>query len=394
MGLSTYLINGLNNNNLKFCNIVINGSYFMSKGKLICCEVSKRDSSTLNFYVTKSDVNGDIRDFIPGAFNTLKDRVYSTTLFDMELPIVVNNDEFKFAMIPELHLAIIKSKVYEYAEFIANKQREAERNGDSLNLHGFNLESTRDISPQYLGEFMSNFWSASRLQYRDLVYRGASNRKSRFIQQLLKQNEFYKIMNAFVPVFVDCSLFFNPQDTAAIRQTTLYEAAVEKDRVIAIETDSYQLSAYFLTQEEICKAFHMHHFMRFNPQFCYDIFMGLLYPNDAADFPTIQKKVFIGPPGVTAYGLKRTMTASEFDKQLSKLKLAKAMTLSSVINLDGHQVSSDEFEKILSSYHDKDSLWVECELFYETILRSGAYVLDGKRPSVETLYMYLQEAQL
>ena len=91
MGLSTYLINGLNSNNLRFCNIIINGSYFMVKGKLICCEVNKHDPSALNFYVTRSDVNGDTRDFISGAFNGVL-HVYSTEIWFIVGQVIADQD--------------------------------------------------------------------------------------------------------------------------------------------------------------------------------------------------------------------------------------------------------------------------------------------------------------
>lgn len=387
------LIQGMTNNNLRACNIIVNSEYFMYRGKRVFCEIDKSESNSLNFFVyaSKTSTLDELKRYFNGGFRALKDKLESTELFGASLPIVLHAGNFSFKMIPSLGVAIIETELYRAARAIAEHQLQAQRNGTVFNWNTISVESTQEISLQEYGAFMDNFWEKSRRAYRNIIYQSNS---TRYVKQLYRSNEFYKIMDAFIPIFIDCDLFFNPTMDDSILQTNMYKLAVEKGRYVSVGTNDYELSGYFLTQEEICKAFNMRHFMRFTPQFWYDIFMGLLYTTGNNEFPSVNKKVMRGPQGVTAYGIPRVMTISDY---LEKRETAEAASIfvDAPVTFNNVDTPAEEFLKILNSYHETDSLYIACESIRNAVVRSGAYALDDKgQTRVENIYQIMLEAKL
>ena len=244
---------------------------------------------------------------------------------------------------------------------------------------------------------MDNFWAKSRIAYANLIYSNVNGGDSVFIKQLYKSSvrgEFYKVMNAFIPTFIDCNLFFNPLRDYNTVHSAMYSAAAVKDRVEIVEKNDYTLTAYFMSQEEICKAFGMTKFMRFTPRFWYDILMGLLYPN--SDFPSINKRIMRGPATARNYGLSPAMSAQDYAVYVKRAE--DAVELHSSVNINGVMTPGEEFRNVINSYSEVNSLWVECNRFTNKILKTGAYMLDkkpdGTRFTTEDIYNIVMTARL
>lgn len=388
--LEETVISKLVSNNLKACYIVINSQYLMHNGKKVLCEVTKHETTELSFFVRngKSEGQYESRTFLSNEYEVLKERVFSDTLFGQRLPIVVSPDTYSVKVVPSLSLIVIESQLYQVARDIAEKQIEKQQKGETFNFNTISLSSVSDISALEYGRFMDNFWRASRITYRDLIY----GNSSWFVRRAYRLHDFYKLLDAFIPVFIDCNLFFNPMKDIAAVNTDMYRTAVRCGRVVSDGNDSFSFTAYFMSQTEVCKAFNMRHFMRFTPNLWYDIFMGLVYTNDAA-FPSVSRKVMQGPNGVSAYGISRTMSIQDFKAKVETAN--KALRFSAPVQFGGVSTNPEEFLKMLSAYHEVDSLWLECSSAINAITRSGAHVLDDKeRATVENVYQIMLEAHL
>lgn len=392
--IKSALIAGLTSANIKSCNIIINSQYMTYRGKNVYCEVDRSDGSAkLQFYITPSKTNAfaSAKVYYDHGYWDLQDMISSTELFGVSLPIMVHKNNFLFKMVPSMNLAIIETEIYMVAKAIAQQQLADQQSGRLFNWNSISVETTRDITLPEYGSFMNNFWSKSRKAYKDLVY---PSKSSRFIKQLYKSNEFYKILDTFIPVFVDCDLFFNPMHDSTVLNTKMFKTACAKNRLVTCNTSDYSLSCYFLTQEEICRAFNMTKFMRFSPAFWYDIFMGLLYPTEDSEFPSVNRKVMRGPQNVTDYGLPRVMSVNDYLQALKSIELSENFA-SADVSFGGVQTPVSEIKPIINSYHEIDSLYMACETVRTSIAYSGASVLDEKNAtSVDNLYSIMLEASL
>ena len=381
--------------NMKKCKIIIDGKYMTWSGKQVFCEVQKDATQKfLSFYIekTKETANGsNTQVAYKGGDATLSSAMRSTSINGVSLPIVVDPYYYTLDLYPSMRVAIIQTKVYLIARNIAEKQIEESKRGNTFDLNSVTFETVTPVSAKELGKFLESFLDYSRVSYRDLVYRGFNGKDSSFVMRLYKAYPFYRLLNAFVPVFIDCSLFFNPQQDNAITMTNFYKKAQETNRFVSLAKDNYTITAYFMTQEEICKEFHMEHFMRFSPQLWYDIFMGLMYSNSV--FPSISRKVYIGPRTVVSYGLSQIMSPIAVGNILNKIQECKQSGNDSIV-FSGRNIPLDEFIKVLGTYIERDSLYQEVESQYNSIVRSGAHILEQQRPSKETIHSILMEAKL
>ncbi len=381
--------------NMKKCKIIIDGRYMTWFGKQVFCEVQKDATRKfLSFYVekTKETANGTNTQFVyKGGDAALSSAMRATAINGASLPIVVDPYYYTLDLYPSMRVAIIQTKVYLIARNIAEKQIEESKRGNTFDLNSVTFETITPISVQELGKFMESFMEYSRVSYRDLVYRGFTGKDSSFVMRLYKAYPFYRLLNAFVPVFIDCSLFFNPQMDNAISMTNFFKKAQETNRFVSLSKDNYTVTAYFMTQEEICKEFHMDHFMRFSPQLWYDIFMGLLYSNSV--FPSISRKVYIGPRTAISYGLSQIMSPNAIQSIVNKIQECDQSGKDSII-FSGRTIPLDEFKKVLGMYAERDSLYQEVESQYNSIVRSGAHILEQQRPTKETIHSILLEARL
>lgn len=398
--LERSIISAMQNANMKHCFIICNSEYVMKNRNRVQCTVRRNnDSSYLEFFVEHglSTTLGGKRDVITDGMESLRMKANSNLVFGMNLPLEYNENGITVKPIPALNTVIIESFAYRCACDIAEKQIEKEHSGSLLGLDQIILPLEHEFSPIELGRFMDNFWDKSRIAYANLVYSNPNGGDAVFIKQLYKNStrcEFYKIMNAFVPTFIDCSLFFNPLRDYTTVHSAMFTAAVSKNRVETVEKNDYTISAYFMTQEEICRAFGLSKFMRFTPRFLYDILMGLLYPG--SDFPSINKKIMKGPATARNYGLSSAMSAQEYESYVKRAE--DAVFLHSSINVNGVITPGEEFQNFINSYTEVNSLWVECSKFTNKILKTGAYMLDkkpdGSRFTTEDIYNIVMAAKL
>ena len=165
----------------------------------------------------------------------------------------------------------------------------------------------------------------------------------------------------------------------------LYKDAVAKGRFVSNDI----LSCYFLTHEEICKAFGMKSFVRFTPNFCYKVFVGLLNPT-LVDFPNVTTTVVVSMKPVT--GLKLSKIYSED---------AYYATVRSIENKI--QATSNESDKkvleerlfALKEYVTVDSMQYHVWIAHRLLTTFGPYVLDDpKEATAAKIYTYLKEASL
>lgn len=393
------IIKALEENNMSSCYIILNAEYLIYNRKRLKCRIKHVDNdSMLEFFIIKSGTENEVDKFevLDAGLEHVTSRLYSTELFGMNLPIVIG-DAFNIRAISSINAILLESQLYSYAKEIAEKQIEMSDKGQQFNFNSISLNTTEEISPEQYSAFMSNFWEKSRVAYRDTVYNGPNGSDSLFIKRLYKnesKNEFYKILNTFIPVFVDCSLFFNPLRDYNTKMTSVYKMAVEKGRFVKVEKSDFTITAYFLAQDEICEAFHMKHFMRFTPQFWYDIFVGLLY--DQQGFPSISKRIMRGPKIASSYGISSVMSMEDFAQKVQAAN--DAIALNTSVRFNSVQTPGQDFLNFLNSYTEVDSLMLECENFANKITRIGAYVLDrkpsGGRFTKDDIYNIMVEAKL
>lgn len=415
MGIIEDMISTLNHSGLKRCKIIINGRYWTTYGKPVYCEVVKDsnkgyNNSKLIFFIergqaTRQSTEQDETDFmrkIPGGADYMKQAIMSQYLGGASLPIVIDSGSYDSSentvtktydlrINAGMRAFILETKIYRTAKMFALEQIKAQQEGRPFNYQAFTLKTYQPVGPQELDTFMTAFWDYARVSYRDLVYRNLRGQDSAFVQRLYRAYPFYKTLHAFVPVFLDCSLFFNPMKESVITNSSMYKKAVELNRKVTVEREGYTLTAYFLTQEEICKEFHLNRFMRFSPQLWYDIFMGLLFPNSS--FPSITTRMYLGQPGVKPYNMPIVMSESKFKEYLIKLKDA-IDNGQSEIQIGNVSMTCETFQKLLESYQEINSLWRECQLYANAITRSGAALLDEKKPTVDFIYNIMAGARL
>lgn len=397
MGLKEQIAQQMRSNNIHTCSILFNAEYFMYSGKQVMCELRKGDADDidLRFFIKKKTVDGDGRVPYKNGYYTLAAMVRSTKVYGKDLPIQLDANSFKIKMYPEYKLLAIESLAYVYARELAEEQIKRQKEGTTLNLQSVSIPTTQSIDPQYLAEFLSNFWSYSRIAYRNFVYCTSNSRDSRFIKTLYKVYSIYKVMDVFVPVIINSNIIFNPLQDDAVLNSNLYKMAIERGRKASLTTESAETVAYFLTQEEICRAFHLTRFTRFTASFAYDVFMGLLYPGNNNEFPSLKTSVYHGPVDATAYGLPRIMTEAQYQEELQKITTASAFSGSPTFVHNGIESSYEDFVKVMGAYVKRDSMWLECQTYLGIITRMGACVLDGTpKPTVEMIYSIVAEAQL
>ena len=275
-----------------------------------------------------------------------------------------------------LQLLLVESCLYQTIKQVACSSTQNVR----LQLGGVMnaAETTRSL----LLAFKNNAF----LNYGDLIYGTSSNR---FLNKLLKVKKFYSIQKTFVPVFVDYKPLYNPfsDKNLHIEDTRLYKTAVEKGRFIEVDE---KLSGYLLTHREICECFGMTHFMRFTPNFCYKIFVGLL---DASmpGFPNKYSMVMAATANVSEYGLKRSYSIGEFLKEKEKLTHASG---DGMLDKDA-AARALEALRALDGYREVDTLYEHTMLAYSRLVNVGPTSLDASEDkTLAKIYSYIGEADL
>lgn len=116
-----------------------------------------------------------------------------------------------------------------------------------------------------------------------------------------------------------------------------------------------------------------------------------MYSNSV--FPSISRKVYIGPRTVVSYGLSQIMSPIAVRNIVNKIQECKQSGNDSIV-FSGRNIQLDEFIRVVGTYIERDSLYQEVESQYNSIVRSGAHILEQQRPSKETIHSILMEAKL
>lgn len=293
---------------IKKPSILLNGEFLGYQGKRVYLEITN-DGSNLKYIVMQTEGN------LPGE-KQIKDKEINSNYtrsiqrqltspvfcgFNLGRPQDIN--EARITMNTDYEFICIESELYIASVALSEiDDRCSFKVGGTL----LNVEQTTLLRQLFLKRALVN--------YRNLIY---NNGASKFLHRLTRSNKFYRIRpESFVPIFVDVKGIFNPlkDKQLGIENTLMYRKAREKNRFI----DAGSISAYFLTHLEICAAFDMEHFVRFKPSIWYNIYVGLLQP-DNTDFPNSNRKVvrWTGE-NAPSLGLRREYTQEEFAEEIKK----------------------------------------------------------------------------
>ena len=322
MGVESQIISIMQDGGVKRAAILLNGRYLMYSGKRIYTElITKDDRSWLKWFVRQYDTGGkdsNNNNYIPSRIVDISKELESNSLFGVS---VASKQELTFASIEldaEYGVIIIKSQLYQIGQQLQNAVGKVVVDSGNVKLSHEEAVMIKQV-----------FFENSLINYRDVVYPQGGNR---FAKHLLARDKYYSIRPvSFVPVFINVDWLFNPftRDDLRIQDTKMWKMAVEKGRFI----QRGEISMYLLTHREICEAFGMEHFARFMSSLWYDLFIGVLQPNNP-NFPNKLTKIYQwiaeqNPPT----GFKKYYTESEFEKVMIE---------------KGSELSAEEF-----NYYDK-----------------------------------------
>lgn len=372
MILSDKLASIMQANGCEELTIVLNGEFVLFHEKMVYVHLCYlAEQPYIEFYTkTKNSATG--KSASPNMITVLENQLTSKDLYDLHVDIELSLEECNFEVCSELNLLILESALYHTAHLIVNDEKKYSRmRVGSTIINEKQITALEDV-------FKANSFAV----YQKLVYAAGNNR---FLNKLMKCNKFFGIQKSFIPVFVNFSQVYNPfSDTSLhMEDTKLFKLAIEKNRFV---TFGDKLSCYFLTHEEICRAFGMIHFMRFTPDFCYSLFVGLLKPS-LSSFPNKLTKVFMGAKGyVASYNLKTRYTPTQFLEKVVEIK-EKLKTENTEEN--------NEILQALQSYSEVDSLYFYCAEAYSRLTNIGATVLDDKEnTTLAKIYEFASEAKL
>lgn len=366
------------NKNVNSCSILIDGKYFTEKGKMVYVHVvnNEQDPSIqhLEFYIKVKRDNNDVVEEVPNAVDKLRTKLYCTNYAGIELGGVLDDDSISASVCDNMKFVILKSALYKSVEAIVAS---GNTRGKTFIFCG------KQVPLDVATELYKEFEYESIKQYADLVY------SQKFLNRLWRPNRFYGIQKSFIPVFIDYTAVYNPLngENQNVKRSKLFREAVSKNRFVQSEN----LSCYFLTHAEICRALGMHNFMRFTPSALYRIYVGLMYPS-YAEFPNKSNKMMIqlNPQSLTQTGLKRKYTIPEFNSIVEKFR-EKYESASSTE--EKHEV--EEAINELRTYTEADSLLALCITEYSRLTNIGASILDNRSElSPRKLRDYLDSARM
>ena len=381
--LEKFIVDKLSNinDNVELC-LVLNSSYVVEEHKTVYAAMSympKIKSKGLIFFV-KDKENGQ-KIITAKILTYLTKELNSTTFEGINLP-----DHLSFALTAnmvrvdtDLNLLILETPIYSLG-------RDTMQYSDTAHIVRFgNLQ----LEPQLVNQIREKFKEVSYDKYYQLIY---SALQRRFIPRLYRVNAFYKILNAFVPVFIQYDKIYDPllgdKNDIIFKNSGLYKVAVQKGHLIEV---SNSLRCYMLTHKEICEALHMHHFMRFPPDFLYKFIISLGNYN-LKGFPNKNNRIFLAPVGEERdKQLKRNYTENEYNQEL-----AKYANLTTKAREGGDDEKAKFYEQMfitLQSYRESNSLRYFCESNYQKLTSFGSLDIDP-HVTVDQLFEYLNEATL
>jgi len=383
MGIEDILLDRLAFSNLRELTVLINGVYYVHSSKLVYVTVQETEDGHpgLSFYTKAGNrvTGGYDRVVVPDALSDINARMLSTELYGVAVPGSANIKSCSVEICENMRLLILESHLYNAVRRVIESE-----NPNSSFIFG-NQPVQRELMGRLRGAFIRNSYST----FGDLVY---SNTSGRFVNKLMKQNKFYAVQRSFIPVFVDYRKVFNPvrMKDNIIKQTVLYQEAVKKNRFVEVDN----LSCYFLTHLEICRALNMTEFMRFTPAFLYRLFIGLLFP-DYGEFPgksvgNGNNEVLLHPGSADVVHLRQPiLTLQEAANIVQKnQKVLESGTASELEKSSARDILNE-----LQQYRKINTLYAACIMSYRKLVNIGASVLDDRALStVDRIYSYVGKA--
>lgn len=363
--LKEKMISAIDSSGLNSVAIMLNGKYLKTSGKRVYVSVaSKEYGKSLVYYTKQYTKNGvgsikqELQRLATNWTGWIRGELESSSLFGCETGIKQILERSQITVNADHEFLNIQSEMYQYAVKLS------ETNGrTSISIDG------QVLTAETVSQLRKVFLNESLLNYREMVYARGANR---FVRRLIHKNKFYGIRpESFVPVFIRVKGVYNPLDNPALAvdKTAMYQKAIEKNRFV----DTGDVSAYFLTHKEICEAFGMQHFVRFKSSIWFDVFVGVLQPNNI-NFPNNGRMMLcwteeVQPPSC----LKKMYTEEEFINVVNEFK--------------------DQYPNELNSYSKNNTLDYYVRQNYSTIRHIGPTMIDDG-VTVSKLCAYYNEAKL
>lgn len=347
-------------------NVMINGVFLKTNGNRISLACLKDETDrrylqfTINQYEKKPDGTKQRKTLVlPNSWTGyVLSQVTGNSLFGFKIKGHQKAELAKILPVPEYGFISIESELYQYIKTIS----------ESTDRVTFSI-ADEELDATQVAVLKKLFLEQALVSYRDVVY---SNKSSKFVKTLLKKNKFYNIRpETFVPVFISVDGVYDPLSSPAlaVKETKMYKMAVEKGRCVEYNG----ITGYFLTHREICEAFGIQHFVRFKSSIWYDLFIGLLQPNNES-FPSKTRSVFvwgekIAPPA----GFKPVYSEEKFMKLIQEKK--------------------DNQEEI-AAYIKMNSVDNYIRSHYGVLRYTGPNVLDSKDLTIAKVSSYYNELEL
>lgn len=384
MALYDVIVNAMRQNNAGKLAVVIDSQYLLYERKMVYVSLQNfgSDNVSLKFYVMSMLNNGINQETEIGenAYSAIINMLVSKEMFGVRVNGIPQTENCKVFVSNQLGLLILESAIYCSVRKIAEREQISGTLDTNSVILRFQTNGERETA-ETVHRLLSAFKQNSLWIYSQLIYSSGNNR---FINRLQKTYKFYTIQKSFVPLFIECNLFYNPLGDSLVKRTVLYQTAVQKDRQILFESDELRLSGYFLTHEEICRAFRMRYFMRFTASFWYNFFVGKLYPNASGNFPSLgEKRWYINKNTIVGKNLKPVYTDNELAEQLE------------IYGKDPDNPENKEMLTLLNLYVEHDTLYKACQDAHAQLTSFGPTSLDdNESSSVQSIYTYLSQAQI
>ena len=376
------IIDVLSSNTLSEAVIILNGEYLTSitngKRKLVYVRVThdKTDNTELAFYTKARETQGadsySKEEPLVHMFGDIKSILLSDRLYGVRVPGVPSLTKCNVRVCPDNAFLILESQLYSSVKAVIASGK------DNYSFRFGDITVELDIVRQLVDLFKENAYRT----FGELIFSPYSRK---LLNKLRNRGKFfYGIQNSFIPVIIDYDKVYNPfKNNPIVEKTKLYQVAVEKNR--CREMDG--VSCYYLTQYEVCKALGMSRFMRFTPSFLYQVFVGLLFPNNTA-FPSVNRAVYVAN---TETG-KRVMNESNYVKAVQSAMKVLDNPESSEFD---RKFATDKLND-LNAYEKQSSLLVACQRNQKALSDVGGPGLDHDREKTKSAiayFNYLKEAK-
>lgn len=373
------IVSVLDSNTLDEAAVLINGEYLttVSDGKrrlvYVSTKISHDGIRDLVFYTKLKDTNSNtynLKNVAHSMMATIETRLLSPKLYGYTVPGFASLTKCPIRSCAENGFLILESQLYASVRTIV----ESGKSNQSFKFGGDVIE------PTMIRKLVELFKRESYSVYRKLLFSPFSRK---LMNKLRTRGKFlYGIQGSFVPVFIDYKKVHNPfKYSDTVKNTRLYKQAVEKGRV----REFANVSCYYLTQYEVCKALGMTQFMRFTPVFLYDVFAGLLFPNND-NFPAATRMVYVSDGG---------NGTSFFSIETYQKVIASVMSAMELSPDDKHKAESRLLQ--LQRYEKQSSLLFACRRNLKSLVDVGGQGLDDDREHTKTAiayFNYLKQAKL